>query len=69
VPQFLPPEHEPTHVQIAEQGADQGSLRAAEEFQVWKLTVRPDRSATLTCDDGNECVKKSGVRGASSLER
>jgi hypothetical protein len=25
---------------------------AAEEFQVWKLTVRPDRTATLTCDDG-----------------
>ena len=27
---------------------------AAEEFQVWKLTVHPDRSATLTCDDGND---------------
>jgi hypothetical protein len=26
---------------------------AAEEFQVWILTVRPDRKATLTCDDGN----------------
>ncbi|HLJ45468.1 MAG TPA: hypothetical protein VKU01_05650 [Bryobacteraceae bacterium] len=26
---------------------------AAEEFQVWKLVVRPDRSATLTCGDGN----------------
>jgi len=26
---------------------------AAEEFQVWKLTVRSDRTATLTCDDGN----------------
>jgi len=26
---------------------------AAEEFQAWKLTVRPDRTATLTCDDGN----------------
>ena len=26
---------------------------SAEEFQVWKLTVRPDRSATLTCEDGN----------------
>ena len=26
---------------------------AAEEFQVWKLTVRPDRTATLTCGDGN----------------
>jgi hypothetical protein len=26
---------------------------AAEEFQVWKFTVRPDRKATLTCDDGN----------------
>ena len=26
---------------------------AAEEFQVWKLAVRPDRAATLTCDDGN----------------
>ena len=25
----------------------------AEEFQVWKLAVRPDRTATLTCDDGN----------------
>ena len=26
---------------------------AAEEFQVWKLAVRSDRKATLTCDDGN----------------
>ncbi len=26
---------------------------AAEEFQAWKLAVRPDRTATLTCDDGN----------------
>ena len=26
---------------------------AAEEFQVWRLAVRPDRTATLTCDDGN----------------
>ena len=23
-----------------------------EEFQVWKLAVRPARTATLTCDDG-----------------
>ena len=29
---------------------------AAEEFQVWKLTVRPDRTATLACDDGNHNV-------------
>jgi hypothetical protein len=27
---------------------------AAEEFQVWKLVVRPDRTATLTCEDGND---------------
>lgn len=26
---------------------------AAEEFQVWTLTVNPDRTASLTCDDGN----------------
>lgn len=26
---------------------------AQEEFQVWKLQVRPDRSATVLCDDGN----------------
>jgi hypothetical protein len=26
---------------------------AAEGFQVWKLAVRPDRTATLTCTDGN----------------
>jgi hypothetical protein len=26
---------------------------AAEEFQVWKLEVQPDKTATLTCDDGN----------------
>jgi hypothetical protein len=26
---------------------------AAEEFQVWKLSVRPDRTGTLTCEDGN----------------
>jgi hypothetical protein len=26
---------------------------ATEEFQVWTLAVRLDRTATLTCDDGN----------------
>ena len=26
---------------------------AAEPFQVWTLAVRPDSTATLTCDDGN----------------
>jgi hypothetical protein len=26
---------------------------AAEEFQAWNLTVRPDRTATLTCYYGN----------------
>ena len=26
---------------------------AAEAFQVWKLKINPDRSATLTCEDGN----------------
>lgn len=26
---------------------------AAQEFQVWLLTVHADKSATLTCDDGN----------------
>ena len=29
---------------------------AAEEFQVWTLTVRPDQTAILTCDDGNDTV-------------
>jgi hypothetical protein len=24
-----------------------------EEFQLWKLTVKPDATATLTCEDGN----------------
>ena len=27
---------------------------AAEDFQVWKLSVRPDRTATLVCEDGND---------------
>ena len=26
---------------------------AAEGFQLWKLSVRPDQTATLTCEDGN----------------
>jgi hypothetical protein len=26
---------------------------AAERFQVWKLAVGPDATATLTCEDGN----------------
>lgn len=26
---------------------------AAEEFQLWKLTVNPDHTAVLTCEDGN----------------
>ena len=29
---------------------------AAEAFQMWKLRVRPDRKALLTCDDGNGAV-------------
>jgi len=29
---------------------------AAEEFQVWKLTVHADRTASLVCDDGNEHI-------------
>lgn len=28
-------------------------LVAAEGFQLWKLSVRPDQTATLTCEDGN----------------
>jgi hypothetical protein len=26
---------------------------ATQPFQVWKLIVRPDHTATLTCEDGN----------------
>lgn len=26
---------------------------AAEEFQLWTLTVNPDHTATLACEDGN----------------
>jgi hypothetical protein len=34
--------------------AQRGDKRvAAEEFQFWKLTVKEDKTATLTCDDGN----------------
>ena len=29
---------------------------AAEEFQVWKLVVRSDRTAELTCEDGNGSI-------------
>jgi Family of unknown function (DUF6876) len=29
---------------------------AAEEFQVWKLSVNDDDSATLVCEDGNDNV-------------
>ena len=40
--------------------AQRGNSRvAAEEFQAWKLTVKPDRTATLTCDDGNGNVVAS----------
>jgi hypothetical protein len=28
-------------------------LLAAEEFQLWKLNVNPDHTATLDCEDGN----------------
>ena len=27
-----------------------------EEFQVWKLKVNADRTAILTCDDGNDNI-------------
>lgn len=34
--------------------AQRGDQRvAAAAFQLWTLTVRPDRTATLTCVDGN----------------
>jgi hypothetical protein len=34
--------------------AQRGSNRvAAEAFQLWKLTVNPDHTATLACQDGN----------------
>jgi hypothetical protein len=29
---------------------------AAEEFQVWRLKVNSDHTATLTCDDGNDRI-------------
>ncbi len=29
---------------------------AAEEFQVWTLKVNPDRTAELTCGDGNDNI-------------
>lgn len=29
---------------------------AAEEFKVWKLKVNEDRTASLTCDDGNDNI-------------
>ena len=29
---------------------------AAEQFQVWKLSVRTDRTASLSCDDGNGSI-------------
>jgi hypothetical protein len=29
---------------------------ASEEFQHWKLTVKPDHTATLMCDDGNDNI-------------
>jgi hypothetical protein len=29
---------------------------AAEPFQVWKLTVRPDRAAVLVCENGNDNI-------------
>jgi hypothetical protein len=34
--------------------AQRGDRRVAgEEFQLWKLTVNSDHTATLTCEDGN----------------
>lgn len=42
--------------------AQKGNRRvAAEEFQLWKLEVRPDQTARLTCENGNGTVvfKKS----------
>jgi hypothetical protein len=29
---------------------------SGEEFQVWKLKVNEDRTATLVCDDGNDNI-------------
>lgn len=29
---------------------------SAEEFQLWKLKVAADRTATLTCNDGNDNI-------------
>jgi hypothetical protein len=29
---------------------------SAEGFQIWKLTVREDRTASLVCSDGNDKI-------------
>jgi hypothetical protein len=34
----------------------QNARVASEAFQVWELSVRPDHSATLSCEDGNDHV-------------
>ena len=50
--------------------AQRGNSRvAAEEFQVWKLTVKPDRTATLTCDDGNGNVVETELDTAPGSDR
>jgi hypothetical protein len=33
-----------------------GKNLAGEEFQVWKLKVDGDRTASLVCDDGNDNI-------------
>ena len=36
---------------------------AAEEFQAWKLVVRPDRTAMLKCEDGDgTIVQTKGIK-------
>ena len=32
------------------------ALPLNEEFQLWKLVVRPDQTGTVTCGDGNNAI-------------
>jgi hypothetical protein len=48
--------------------AQRSSKRVAgEEFQLWKLTVKADKTATLTCDDGNGNAPTASSTGRPRL--
>ena len=71
MPEFLPPQHEPSHVQIAEQRTDRRSLRRPSTFvpnrwdaiepyyDAWGYVLGGEKTAQKALDDANVAIQKN----------